>query len=216
MIDLLNLPGVKPVDYFSQKHGLTVVAEALDGDLPSCPDCTKAMYRHGKRSNIFADTPMQMQPVRLEIFRPRFRCDSCGKMFSPELTFLDEKRRATKRLVDAIRERCLDMTFHALADQTGLAVNTIKNIAHDLIEELDRTVRYETPVIMGIDEVSIAGKYRCVITNLATNNIYQMLELRTQDHLKPFFKNLPDRERVEWVCTDMWRPFKRSFLSARV
>lgn len=103
MIDLLNLPGVKPVDYFSQKHGLTVVAEALDGDLPSCPDCTKAMYRHGKRSNIFADTPMQMQPVRLEIFRPRFRCDSCGKMFSPELTFLDEKRRATKRLVDAIQ-----------------------------------------------------------------------------------------------------------------
>ena len=211
MIDLLNLPGVKPVDYFSQNRGLTVVAEALDGDLPSCPDCSKAMYRHGKRSNIFADTPMQMQPVRLEIFRPRFRCDSCGKMFSPELTFLDEKRRATKRLVDAIRERCLDMTFHALADQTGLAVNTIKNIAHDLIEELDRTVRYETPVIMGIDEVSIAGKYRCVITNLATNNVYQMLELRTQDHLKPFFKNLPDRERVEWVCTDMWRPFKRSF-----
>ena len=66
MIDLLNLPGVKPVDYASQNRGLTVVAEALDGDLPSCPDCSKAMYRHGKRSNIFADTPMQMQPVRLK------------------------------------------------------------------------------------------------------------------------------------------------------
>jgi transposase len=49
----------------------------------------------------------------------------------------------------------LGMTFHALAEQTGLAVNTIKNIAHDLIEELERTVHYETPVIMGIDEVSI-------------------------------------------------------------
>ena len=50
------------------------------------------------------------------------------------------------------------MTFHALADQTGLAVNTIKNIAHDLIEELDRTkIALRTPVIMGIDEVSIAA-----------------------------------------------------------
>jgi transposase len=38
-----------------------------------------------------------------------------------------------------------------------------------------------------------------------------MLEKRTQEHLKPFFKSLPDREKVEWVCTDMWRPFKRSF-----
>ena len=26
-----------------------------------------------------------------------------------------------------------------------------------------------------------------------------------------FFSDLKDRERVEWVCTDMWRPFKRSF-----
>jgi len=25
------------------------------------------------------------------------------------------------------------------------------------------------------------------------------------------FGFLPDRERVEWVSTDMWRPFKRSF-----
>lgn len=76
---------------------------------------------------------------------------------------------------------------------------------------MEETVRYETPVIMGIDEVNLAGAYRCVITNLATNNVFDMLEFRTQDHLKPYFKNMPDREKVEWVCTDMWRPFKRSF-----
>lgn len=132
-------------------------------------------------------------------------------MITPELSFLDERRRATKRLVDAIRERCLGMTFHSLAEQTGLAVNTIKNIALDLIEDLERTVHYETPVIMGIDEVNLAGGMRCVITNLATNNAFQMLEFRTQEHLKPFFKSLPNKEKVEWVCTDMWRPFKRSF-----
>lgn len=211
MLDLLNLPGVKPVDLRSGNKAIIVIAEVVECGLPQCPDCAKPMYRHGRRSNIFADTPMQMQPVRLEIYRPRYRCNSCGKMLTPDLSFLDERRRATKRLVDAIRERCLGMTFHALAEQTGLAVNTIKNIAHDLIVDLERTVHYETPVIMGIDEVSLAGDYRCVITNLATNNVFQMLELRTQDHLKPFFKNLRDRERVEWVCTDMWRPFKRSF-----
>ncbi|AGA64698.1 Transposase [Liberibacter crescens BT-1] len=128
-----------------------------------------------------------------------------------EMSFLDDKRRATRRLVDVIRQQCLGMTFRALADQTGVAVNTVKNIAHDLIQQLEQTVRYETPVIMGIDEVNLAGGYRCVITNLATNNVFEVLELRTQDHLKPFFRALPDREKVEWVCTDMWRPFKHSF-----
>ena len=203
MFDLLNLPGVKPVDLRVGNKAIVVIAEVVEGDLPQCPDCAKPMYRHGRRTNTFADTPMQMQPVRLEISRSRYRCNECGKTVAPELFFLDERRRATKRLVDAVRERCLGMTFHALADQTGLAVNTIKNIAHDLIGDLERTVHYETPVIMGIDEVNLAGDYRCVITNLATNNVFQMLEFRTQEHLKPFFKNLSDREKVEWVCTDM-------------
>lgn len=210
MFDLLNLPGVKPVDLRPGRI-LTIVADLLEDEPPQCPDCAKPLHRHGRRANIFADTPVQMQPVRLEINRPRYRCETCGKTVTPELIFVDEKRRATKRLVDAIRQRCLGMTFHALAEQTGLAVNTIKNIAHDLIEELEQTVHYETPVIMGIDEVSLAGDYRCVITNLATNNVFQMLEFRTQEHLKPFFQSLKDREKVEWVCTDMWRPFKRSF-----
>ncbi len=211
MLDLLNLPGIKPVDIRTHSKGLIIIAETTGDRTPDCPDCGKPMHKHGKRPNIFADTPMQMQPVRLEIKRPRYRCDECGKMSTPELTFLDEKRRATKRLVDAIRERCLGTTFRAIAEQTGVAVNTVKNIAHDLIKELEENVQYKTPVIMGIDEINLAGAYRCVITNLATNNVYEMLERRTQEHLKPFFKKLPDREKVEWVCSDMWRPFKRSF-----
>ena len=211
MIDLLNLSGIVPVDLRSENGTIVVVANVAEGDPHSCPNCNRPMYRHGRRTGIFADTPMQMQPVRLEIVRPRYRCDSCGKIMAPKLSFVDERRRATRRLVEAIRERCLETTFHHMAQQTGLAVNTIKNIAHDLIWEFDRTVRYETPVIMGIDEVNLAGAFRCVITNLSTNNVFDILESRTQEHLKPYFEKMPDRGRVEWVCTDMWRPFKRSF-----
>lgn len=211
MLDLLNLPGIRPVDMYKQSKSLIIVAEMGSVEVPRCRACDIPMHKHGTRTNKFMDTPLYMEPVRLEVHRPRFRCELCGKIAMPELSFLDDKRRATKRLVDVIRQQCLSMTFRALAEQTGVAVNTVKNIAHDLIEELSQTVRYETPVIMGIDEVNLAGGYRCVITNLATNNVFDMLEHRTQEHLKPFFKSLPDGDKVEWVCTDMWRPFKRSF-----
>ena len=211
MFDLLSLPGVTPVDLRTSHKEITIVADVVDGDLPNCPQCQKPLYRHGKRVTTFADTPIQMQPVRLEVSRPRYRCADCAKLVTPELPFLDERRRATARLVDAVRERCLGQTFHSLAEQTGLAVNTIKNIANDLIEELEENVRYETPVILGIDEVMIGGKYRCVMTNLATNNVFEILEVRTQEVLKVYFKTLRDREKVEWVCTDMWRPLKNSF-----
>ncbi|MCI5105000.1 MAG: ISL3 family transposase [Algiphilus sp.] len=211
MLDLLGLPGVRPVDLQSEGGGITITAETTESPTPDCPGCGKAMHRHGSRKTTFADTPQQMQPVRLQIIRPRHRCAECGKMMTPELEFLDEKRRVTTRLIEEIRKRCLNRTFHSLADETGLAVNTIKNITLDLISELEQTVRYQTPVIMGIDELKLAGDYRCIITNLATNSVFDMLEKRTKAHMKPFFRALPDREQVEWVCTDMWRPFKESF-----
>lgn len=208
MLDLLNLPGVRPVDLQNSQGVITIVAEVIESDLPVCPECGKPLYRHGHRKIAFADKPQQRQPVRLEIDRPRYRCDACRKTLTLDLPFLDERRRATRRLVDAIRERCLGTTFRGLAEQTGLAVNTIKNIAHDLIEELEKTVRYETPVMMGIDELNLAGGYRCIITNLATNSVFDILDERTKAHMKPFFHDLADREKVEWVCTDMWRLFK--------
>lgn len=211
MLDVLNLPGIRPVDLRSEHGVITIVAEVVGEGLPFCPACSKPLYRHGHRAIVFADTPLQMQPVRLEIDRPRYRCESCRKTLTTELPFLDEKRRTTRRLIDAIRRQCLTKTFHGLAEETGLAVNTVKNIALDLIAELEATVHFQTPVIMGIDEVNLAGGYRCIITNLATNSVFNMLKERTKASMRPFFRELPDRDRVEWVCTDMWRPFKDSF-----
>jgi transposase len=211
MIDVLGLPGITPMDVRSDGDVLVIQAEAQEPQVPDCPTCGKVLLRHGKRVHTFTDTPMQMHPVRIEITRQRFRCDSCGKIVTLELPFLDDKRRATRRLVDSVRERCLSKTFHSLSEDTGLAVNTIKNIAQDLIEDMDRQVRFETPSIMGIDELNLAGGMRCIITNLSTMSVFDMLAERTQVVLKPFFEAMSDREKVEWVCTDMWRPFKRSF-----
>lgn len=211
MLDLLNLPGIRPIDLRSTHTGIVIVAEVTEATHPVCPECGKIPHRHGHRSIEFADTPQQMQPVRLVIDRPRYRCDVCGKTLTLDLPFLDERRRATRRLIDAIRARCLTSTFHDMAAQTGLAVNTVKNITQDLIEDLKATVHYETPVIMGIDELNLAGGYRCIITNLATNSVFEMLEQRTKAHIKSFLRDLNDRDKVQWVCTDMWRPFKESF-----
>ncbi len=211
MIDLLRLPGLIPVDIREDGRALVISAEAEVPEVPLCPDCARPMYRHGKRTNSFADTPIEMRPVAIEITRQRFRCHACGKIHLPELSFLDEKRHTTQRLISNIRASCLSRSFHDLSDQTGLAVNTVRNITLDLIEELDKQIMFETPRIMGIDELNIAGGMRCIITNLARNSVYNLLEKRTQEHLKPFFKSMPNKDAIEWVCTDMWRPFKRSF-----
>ena len=212
MLDILQLEGVKPTDIRKEDGSIVISVEPLDDVMgKQCPNCGGKLYKHGSRVNHFADTPQQMQPVILEVTRNRYRCSECKSIFMPEFSFLDDKRRATGRLIDAIKRRCLNQTFTHIAEDTGLAINTIKNIASDYIEELEQTIKFETPSIMGIDELNLAGGMRCVITNIGMRSLYDMLPDRKQDTLKPYFKNLPDAEKVEWVCTDMWRPFKRSF-----
>ena len=211
MIDILQLEGVHPIDYRNEDGCIVITVQSSGEPLETCPECGGRLYKHGQRINHFADTPLQMQPVKIEVIRTRYRCSECKSMITPQLSFLDEKRRATHRLIQQVRKRCLDRTFTQLAEDTGVVVNTIKNITLDFMEELERDIKFETPTIMGIDELKLMGTYRCVITNLAMNSLYDMLPERTQDTLMPYFAKLPDADRVEWICSDMWRPFKKSF-----
>lgn len=212
MIDLLNLPGVKPVDIRNDGPGIIISAITAESDRPAvCETCGGPMYRHGTRTNTFADTALHGRPAKIEITRHRYRCPACRKIVTPQLSFLDEKRHATKRLVQAIHARCLTNTFTHLANETGVTLNTIKSMALDLVDELDKRVRYRTPVLMGIDEVNIAGNFRCVIVNLERRSVFQILPQRTKDTLIPYFKSLPNADEVLWVVTDMWRPYEKSF-----
>ena len=211
MIDILQLEGVQPIDYRNEDGCIMITVQPSGEHLETCPECGGRLYKHGQRINYFADTPLQMQAVKIEVVRTRYRCSGCKSMITPQLSFLDEKRRATHRLIQQVRKRCLDRTFTQLAEDTGVVVNTIKNITLDFVEELERDIKFETPTIMGIDELKLMGTYRCIITNLAMNSLYDMLPERTQDTLIPYFAKLPDAEKVEWICSDMWRPFKKSF-----
>ncbi len=211
MIDILQLEGVQPVDYRHEDGCIMITVQPSGEHLQTCPECGGRLYKHGQRINHFADTPLQMQPVKIEVIRTRYRCSECKSMITHQLSFLDEKRRATHRLIQQVRKRCLDRTFTQLAEDTGVVVNTIKNITLDFVEELERDIKFETPTIMGVDELKLMGTYRCVITNLAMNSLYDMLPERTQDTLVPYFAKLPDADKVEWICSDMWRPLKKSF-----
>lgn len=211
MIDILELEGVQPIDYRNEDGYIVITVQPSGNHLETCPECGERLYKHGQRINHFADTPLQMKPVKIEVVRPRYRCSECKSIITPQLSFLDEKRRATNRLIQQVRSRCLDRTFTQLAEDTGVVVNTIKNITLDFVEELKREIKFETPSFMGIDELMLMGSYRCVITNLAMNSLYDMLPERTQDTIMPYFAKLPDAEKVEWIYSDMWRPFKKSF-----
>lgn len=199
MIDVINLDGLTPTDYRNENGDIIATVVLNDGDIDICPNCGGKLYKHGQRSNTFADLPIQNQPVKLEVVRPRYRCKDCHALVTANLEFIDDKRRASHRLVEYIQNNCLEKTFSELAENTGLAVNTIKSITLDYISELEKTVLFETPTILGIDEISILGAKRIAIVNLSMNCLFDILVKNTTPCLLSFLENLKNKDSVEWV-----------------
>ncbi len=206
--DLLQLTNIRPLGVREEGQGLIIVAENTTSP-QSCPKCGhEHLHRYGTRKATYTDTPIYGRPTKIELEVQRFRCKRCKAVLQAESPDLDDRRNATRRLIRYVQDRCFDTTLSWLAAEVGVAVNTIKNIAQDYIAHLEENIVRETPRLLGIDEVSIVGKPRCVMVNLEMHTLFEMLESRKKDRLIKYFESLSNRDQVEWVVIDMWQPYK--------
>lgn len=121
---------------------------------------------------------------------------------------LAENRMMTDRLVKWIGQQASKRIFTSLADETGVVEGTIHNIFRDYINELEQTVHFETPKWMGIGEIHIINKPRCVVSNIQNNSIVDMLHNRNKDTVAKYLFKMPYRDTVQYVTMNMWTPYR--------
>lgn len=109
----------------------------------------------------------------------------------------------------------LKRSFSDIAKEYGVTNNTVKNVFKEFIHDNEASLQFQTPAFLGLDEIKIKklGELT-VITDLEHRTLYDMLLGRNQPSLTKYFYQMPNRERVLWVCTDMYRPFERSIREA--
>jgi transposase len=206
---MLNLPHLKVAGI--QDRGDHYHIEAIGDVVPTaCPVCGHApLYRHGTQQQSFMDTPMHGKRVLLDVQRRRYRCTSCGKTLFDPLPDMDGKRFMTNRLVAFVKTHCLRRTFAMLARDVGVDNKTIRLIFDDYVAHLKATVHYETPRILGIDEIKIIGEYRCVLTNIERLSMFDMQPTRKKADLLRYFAALPDKHNIEVVTMDLWSVYRQ-------
>lgn len=210
--DIIHIPELETIQNDeSSNGGIEVRARPTEIFTPTvCPICGGTLfYKHGKRTSKYADLPVHGQRVRLIVKWPRYRCRTCQTIAVQSFDFVDEKRRATKRLVERIQRSCLHRTFSALAKESGLAVNTVKNIAFDLMGHLEAKRRGQygaVPSFLGIMPTMIAGKMRTVIVNLGDYSLYDILEECSSEALLRYFHAMKRRGHVQWICFEQEAP----------
>jgi transposase len=137
------------------------------------------------------------QPVTILVERKRFRCRSCARTQFDAIPDLDDKRFATRRLVEFIHQESFRRPFSPIAADIGIDEKTVRNVFEDHAEHLRETIRFETPTWLRIDELKIIGEYRCMITNIEKRAIFDLLPTRRQHDLMPYFRQLPGKDNVE-------------------
>jgi transposase/DNA-binding CsgD family transcriptional regulator len=219
--DLLNLPTVQVVTV-ETAGGQYVVRADVDTAPSACPKCAGvSFYRHGSKPQLFADLPSHGHLVTIQIDRKRFRCRACGVTTfqpMPDMALVEmedndkriggaEGHMMTKRLVTHIGKAGLFRTFADVSRETGLDHHTVRRVVAKHIEQLEKTYKFETPDWLGLDEIHILGKVCGVVTNVHRRTLVDILPDRNEAVLGKFISNLPDKDLIEIVAIDMWRPY---------
>lgn len=207
MADILNLPGLAAVSHETTIDECRITAESRLKPT-QCPECKSfQLHRHGVREQEYADAPNYGLRTVILLRRRRWRCQMCTTLFPDPLPDMDEKRRATDRLIRYVRKKCFSHTFSEIAREVGLTDKTIRAIFDDYVSEFESKVKFETPRVLGIDEVKIIGKYRCILTNIEKNAVYDLLPSRAMKDLRAYFKHFPDPKEVEVFTADLWNNY---------
>ncbi len=210
--NILNLPQYRVLRVEATQHDYHITAEPVE-QTKVCPHCkSDRLTSWGTREQVFKDMPTHGKRVGIYIDTKRFRCQSCRKTFFEGLPALAPNRIMTERLVKWIGQQSLKRTFQSLADETGVVEGTIRNIFRDYVNELEKTVRFETPKWMGIDEIHLI-RPRCVVSNIQNNTIVDMLPNRNQETVTKYLCKMSNRELVQYVAMDMWTPYRDAVLT---
>lgn len=206
-VNILNLPLYRVERVKEEEHDYHIAASVLHPP-KACIHCKSKSFRgFGRREQLIKDLPIHGKRVGIYVLTRRYQCQTCNVTFYEPLPDVDERRKMTSRLVEWVGKQAIGKTFASLADDVGIVESTVRSIFRDYIIELEKTVRFETPQWMGIDEIHLI-KPRCVVSNIQNNTIVEILQDRNKPTVARYLSQLKGLDQVHYVAMDMWRPYK--------
>ena len=208
--DLLNLSSYRLLKVEDADGDYQITAETLSPP-DRCAHCGSGpLVGFGRREQWIRDLPIHGKRVGITIDTRRFRCKSCGRTFYERLPALDDKRLMTTRLKTWLEQKSLRHPFSQLAKETGVGALTIRKVFDDYAQDLQDSFRFETPEVLGIDEVHLIRRSRAVFTNIPSCFVVEMLPDRDKTTVTRYLSDLPDKGRIRCVAIDMWRPYQEA------
>lgn len=208
MTNILNLSRYHVISKKEGDHDYHIDTETINPS-KSCLACgSENIVGGGRQEILITDLPMHGKRVGVYVQARRFRCRDCGKTITERLPDDAEGQRMTNRLHKWIGEQSITKTFTSIANEVGISEGLVRLIFKEYVASIESTVLFETPEWMGIDEIHIIKKPRCVITDIEHCTVIDLLPNRDKPLIVNYMMRLPNRHNVKCVTMDMWKPYK--------
>lgn len=203
--EILGLQGVivKSTEITEEK---TEIAIEMERHECVCPLCGRKTNRiHDYRMQTIRDLPAFGNNVVLKLRKRRYSC-SCGKHFYEPVPFLPRYQRMTQRKTLNIIDKLCDVrSYTSVAEEHNVSVSTVIRLFNNI--HYPKPVKL--PTAIGIDEFkgnSGKQKYHCILTDLETGKVIDIIRTRYQHDLIDYFKRY-DRSGVKYFVSDMYSTY---------
>jgi transposase len=188
----------------------------------SCPCCgsnDSAVHRKNRHAHARMPT-VNGHPAILRYRRNSFKCNQCGRCFTPPVPEVSNKHKVTTSLQDQIQRMASDHSFTQIEREVGVHRTIACRIFTNHSETVRRMETKVTPSILGIDSLHL-GDSLTVLTDLDNHSTYDLWPVgerskNARKELRKHFSRISHPENVKAVVIDMsylLRKLTRKFLS---
>ena len=194
------------------KHNIYI--KLVQNPLFICHDKKDKVRCFGWKTKIIRDKILTDYPTYVHIQYPRFQKIDNGEIVNYLNLIAKPGQRVSKHLIKKFLEylRKITATYTQVAELTNISVQEVQ----DIFDKHVSCPRGRLPKILCLDECHNKSqfgddKYSAILSDFLSHNIVDVVNTGQFKIMTEYFSTIPQKERlnVEFVCMDMWKPYKQ-------
>jgi len=209
----LGMPEVRVVREEERDEEITVGVE-YRAPSARCPRCGQETSKvHSTRRQRKRDQRLRDKPVFLVLYKRRFRCLRCRKVFTEPDPLFGVRRRSSRRFREHLGREALHQTVRHVAQKERVGESLVRRCVTEEAQRLLAVPEKPPPGrVLGLDEFSIrkGQVYDTAIMDIEAKRVLGVVSGHRQEEIQGFLEHLPEPEKVEVVVMDMHEPFRQA------
>ena len=178
-----------------------------------CPKCNKFTSSIHSKLKPIRSTYLDScgEQVNLMIYKRRFHCYNCGKIFTEDLSLNAKDGNISNKTKIQIRKDLLDynMTINKIAEKNHVSKYIVRQELEEATSLIPDFVK-NLPRVISFDEFKAdtrEGKYAFILNDPIHRKVLDVLPSRKKERLIQYFSKTENRRSVEFVISDMYEPY---------